>query len=337
MPELRRDPVGGRWVIIATERAARPQDFHTASRVPKGGFCPFCEGNEDKTPPEVFARRPAGSRPDGPGWSIRIVPNKYPALRMDGECRPIGGGICEGMNGIGAHEVIIETPKHVLSPTELTPDAFEDVVKVYYDRMLELKNDERLAYALIFKNVGEAAGASIEHSHSQLICTPVVPKRVGEEMDRCMDYYRAEGRCLLCAIVEQYAADGERVVINDDEFLVVTPYASRFPFEMWLMPKQHISHFEKTPREILGGLGRVLHEALRRLDVSLAEPPYNYILHTSPFSVGALQHYHWHVEIIPRVTQIAGFEWGTGFYINPVVPERAAQYLRDVAREEVKT
>ena len=335
MPELRRDPVGGRWVIIATERAFRPQDFHIAKRRRKGGFCPFCGGNEEKTPPEIFAYRPDGTRPNGPGWRLRIVPNKYPALRAGGEAEERSWGVYHAMNGVGTHEVIIESPEHVVSPTELPAEAFHEVILAYHERLLELKKDSRLACALVFKNVGETAGASLEHSHSQLICMPVVPKRVGEEMDRCMDYYRAEARCLLCAIVEQYLSDGEHVVINGEKSVAITPHASRFPFEMWVLPKQHISHFEDTPREMLEEFARVTHDALRRLDASLDEPPYNYILHTSPFTVGAVKHYHWHLEVIPRVTRVAGFEWGTGFYINPVVPEHAAKYLREQTRQKL--
>jgi UDPglucose--hexose-1-phosphate uridylyltransferase len=338
MPELRRDPVAGRWVVIATDRAARPHQFQCQKRVPKGGFCPFCEGNEAKTPPEVMAYRRPGTQRDTPGWRVRVVPNKYPALHVEGELHMRGLGVYDTMEGIGAHEVLIESPRHILSPTEAAPGELEEVVRAYRDRMLDLRKDIRLVCAMLFKNVGAEAGASLEHSHSQLICTPVVPKRVQEEMDRCNEFYRFRGRCLLCDIIQQDLADGQRVVMDKDDFVVLAPYAARFPFEMWILPKRHVSHFEDIPDDMVGGLARALHEALCRLDASLDQPAYNYNIHSVPFALGPVPYYHWHVEVIPRVTAVAGFEWGSGFYINPVPPETAAHYLRDVAwqREPAK-
>ena len=331
MPQLRRDPVGGRWVIVSTERAARPQDFARPVRKSEPGFCPFCEGNESRTPPEVLAYRDGGDGANTPGWTVRVVPNKYPALKVEGVLEEQeSGGIYHTMSGMGQHEVFIECPEHRVSLSELPTDRVTEVMRAYRERMLELKKDTRLVYALIFKNVGQAAGASLEHSHSQLICTPVVPKRVGEEMDRCEEYYQFHGKCLLCSAVQQELDAGERVVVDSDHFAVITPYASRFPFEMWVIPREHICHYESTPAEYLPELASVLREALCRLDVALESPPYNYVLHTTPFTIGDVDHFHWHMEIIPRVTHVAGFEWGTGFYINPVMPQEAAECLRQV-------
>jgi len=219
--------------------------------------------------------------------------------------------------------------------SELSAELVQDVVWAYRDRLLDLKHDKRMVYGLIFKNVGEDAGASLEHSHSQMICTPVVPKRVQEEMERCEAFHRLRGRCLLCDIIEETLADGARVIAQTDEFAVIAPYASRFPFEMWVLPRTHASHFEETPPDTLSSLGAVLGDALCRLDAALDFPPYNYLLHTGPFTTGPVDHYHWHLEVIPRVTRVAGFEWGTGFYINPVVPEDAAQCLRSLPAREV--
>ena len=334
MAELRRDPVAGRWVIIATERAARPSDFQSARRVATGGFCPFCEGNESKTPPEIMAYRDGAGPPNSRGWRVRVVPNKYPALRIEGGLEKRGVGVYDVMSGVGAHEVFIETPSHVLSPSELPAKAVQDLVWAYRDRILDLKKDARLVYALVFKNVGEQAGASLEHSHSQLICTPVVPKRVQEEMDRCGEFHRYRGRCLMCDIVEQSLGDDARLILKTEWFVVIAPFASRAPFEMWIIPRRHVSHFESTPAEDLADFGPVLHEAITRLDAALDNPPFNYVLHTSPFVSGPLDYYHWHLEVIPRVTRMAGFEWGTGFYINPVAPETAAQYMRGVTLDK---
>jgi len=335
MPQLRRDPVSGRWVIIATERAARPRDFQTKAREVRGGFCPFCEGNEDKTPPEVAACRDADSKPDGPGWRVRVVPNKYPALNLEGNPEEHDAGLYCAMNGVGRHEVFIESPRHAVSPTEQPPDLLADALCVQRQRLLELKKDKRLIYACLFKNVGTTAGASLEHTHSQLICTPVAPKPVQEEMRLCEDFWDANGRCLVCSILAQELTDGSRIVMDSEQYVVFTPFASRFPFEMWILPKEHISHFEDTSPEALRELARVVHDALRRLDLALDEPPYNYIVHTATFDLGPLDFFHWHIEIIPRVTRVAGFEWGTGFYINPMLPEKAAQYLREALPERV--
>ncbi|MFP4026585.1 MAG: galactose-1-phosphate uridylyltransferase [Candidatus Brocadiia bacterium] len=329
MPQLRRDPVGGRWVIVAGDRAARPRDFPAPRREIKGGFCPFCEGNEDSTPDEVYAVRNDVSKANGPGWQVRVVPNKYPALRSDGVREEGAMGVYNTMTGIGQHEVFIESPGHVTSFSELTPDIAVQVVRTYQQRMRAMKQDGRMVYALIFKNVGESAGASLEHLHSQMICTPVVPKRVGEEMDRCDEYYRFQDECLICRIIQQERSGEERVVIDGEMFVTITPYASRFPFEMWIVPKHHESHYEKEDPDSIEDFGRILHETVRRLDAVLDNPPYNYVLHSAPFTVQELDHFHWHLEVIPRLTHVAGFEWGTGFYINPVMPRQAAGCLRE--------
>ncbi|MFP4175696.1 MAG: galactose-1-phosphate uridylyltransferase [Planctomycetota bacterium] len=337
MPQLRRDPVGGRWVIISEERSTRPGDFSRPGPRRQGGFCPFCEGNEDSTPAEVLAERRDGSRKDEEGWTIRVVPNKYPALRAEGAVEEENGGdIYHTMSGLGHHEVFIEGPRHLLSLSELPIDTVEKLMNAYRSRMKELKEDGRMVYALVFKNVGREAGASLEHSHSQLICTPVVPKRVGEEVDRCEEFYEFHGKCLLCDLAERELEAGERIVVESDNFVVITPYASRFPFEMSLIPRDHLCHYEETSVELMGELAEVLQEAIARLDRVLEDPPYNYVLHTTPFTVGRLKHYHWHIEIIPRLTHVAGFEWGTGFYINPVIPAEAARSLREADLERDK-
>lgn len=334
MPEIRKDPVSGRWVIIAIERGCRPTDFTAEREETRGGFCPFCQGNEDKTPPEILSYRTKGSEPNRPGWDIRVVPNKFPALKIEGSLNKRGKGIYDLMNGVGAHEVIIETPKHCTSPTELDDLQFEKVVLAYHDRLVDLKRDPRFVYGLVFKNVGLLAGASLEHTHSQIIVTPVVPLRVAKEMEGCELFYRYRGRCLFCDIIAEELNDQDRVVLESEHFAVITPFASRFPFEMWVLPKRHTAHFTSMEPNESADFAHMLKEALKGLELALQSPPYNYILHTSPFNVGEIEQYHWHVEIIPRVTRVAGFEWGTGFYINPVAPEEAADYLRKLVVTE---
>jgi UDPglucose--hexose-1-phosphate uridylyltransferase len=331
MSELRKDPILGRWVIIAHERAKRPHDFKV--EVPPSDaheVCPFCEGHEDKTPPEILAYRDPGSRANGPGWRTRVVANRFPALTIEGHLNKRGDGIYDVMEGIGAHEVIIESPAHHKSIASLPPERIREVVWVYRDRLLDLKRDHRLVHGMLFKNVGAAGGASLEHTHSQLIVTPIVPVSVWEEMTGALEFYNYRGRCIYCDIVSQELAGEKRVVYDSSCFTAICPFASRFPFETWIVPKTHSSHFENIPRPAVDDLGHVLHQVLNKLERALDNPAYNYIIHTAPFDHGEMPHYHWHIEVIPRLTKIAGFEWGSGFYINPVPPESAAGFLREV-------
>lgn len=330
MPDLRKDPITGRWVIIATDRARRPADFSRESARPvEGRFCPFCPGHEDKTPPEVLAFRPGG-RANGGGWTLRVVPSKFPALRVEGELDRQGEGLYDRMNGVGAHEVIVETSSHTATLAEMTDQAVADLFFAFRDRILDLRKDPRLRYILVFKNHGEAAGATLAHPHSQLIALPVVPKRVQEEIDGSLRYFQFRERCIFCDILQQELATGSRIVFETDHFVAVAPYASRFPFEVWILPRRHMAHFSDCDATVIGNLGWVFRTMLRKLDKALEQPPYNMIVHTAPVHEGPLPHYHWHVELIPKVTRVAGFEWGSGFYINPTPPEEAARFLRDL-------
>jgi UDPglucose--hexose-1-phosphate uridylyltransferase len=328
LPEFRRDPITGRWVIIATERARRPQDFSREQVVIKGGrFCPFCPGNESKTPPEVLSYRTGGGANE-PGWTLRVVPNKFPALRVEGDFDRQGDGIYDRMNGIGAHEVVIETPQHDLTLATMQDKAVEAVFWAYRDRILDLKKDGRMRYILVFKNHGEAAGASLEHSHSQLIALPVVPRRVVEEMEGSKKYFDSRERCIYCDIIRQEVQTGSRVVLETEHFVAVCPYAARFPFEVWILPRQHFSHFEASDAPVFANLSWVMPVVLREIDKVLEHPAYNFMIHTAPLQDPAQPYYHWHIELIPKLTKVAGFEWGTGFYINPTSPEEAANFLR---------
>jgi len=330
LPELRKDPITGRWVIIAIDRAKRPSDFSREQVIPKGGgFCPFCPGNELKTPPEILAYRENGG-PNEKGWTLRVVPNKFPALRVEGDLNRQGQGLYDKMTGIGAHEVIIETPEHKLTLADLPEKQFADVFWAFRDRILDLKNDTRLRYILVFKNHGEAAGASLEHTHSQLIALPVVPKRVQEELDGARRYFDFKERCVYCDIIRQELEMGTRVVLETDHFIAVEPFAPRFPFETWILPRIHNSHFEASTAAVIQNLAWITRQTIRKVDKVLERPPYNLMLHSAPVQEGAVGYYHWHIELIPKLTKVAGFEWGTGFYINPTPPEEAAKFLREV-------
>jgi UDPglucose--hexose-1-phosphate uridylyltransferase len=328
MPELRKDPVVGRWVIISTERGRRPSDFTTEPVRARGGNCVFCPGNEPKTPHEILAGRAPDSPADTPGWSFRVVPNKFPALRIEGELEPSGEGLYDRMNGVGAHEVVIETPEHAATLATLPVDTVADVLLAYRDRVVDLKKDPRFEYILVFKNHGAAAGASLEHPHSQLIATPIIPIMVLEELKGAAEYYAIKERCVWCDIVRQERRAQRRLVTERHGFMAVAPFAPRFPFETWILPTVHRSAFEETGIDALRGLAEVLGDFLRRIDQVLQHPPYNFMLHTAPLREGPLDHFHWHLEIIPKLTNVAGYEWGSGFFINPVPPEDAAAALR---------
>lgn len=320
----------GRWVIVSTERARRPSDFSKEPE-PQGSpdNCPFCAGNESKTPPEILSYRDAGTKRDASGWWVRVVPNKFPALKVEGSTNRTGEGLFDRMDGVGAHEVIIDSPDHEKTIADIEDKKVEDILWVYRDRIMDLKKDSRLEYALIFKNQGAAAGASLFHPHSQLIATPMVPIRVKQEMQGGKNYFDYKERCVFCDIIKQELASGQRVICENDNFVCIAPYASRFPFETWILPKAHDAIFEDIQKHEVMSLARTLKDFLSRLNRVLENPPYNYILHNSPLNSPHLPYYHWHIEIIPKLTKIAGFEWGTGFYINPTPPEEAAKFLRE--------
>ena len=328
--ELRKDPLSQRWVIIAAERAKRLSDFELEPSPEVPQFDPFAPGNEDKTPPEITAFRKPGTPPNSTGWRVRVMPNKFPVLGIEGRLSPRGDGIYDHMQGIGAHEVIVDTPKCVRSITALTDPEVQDVIWMYRDRLNDLRKDTRLKYGMIFKNVGAAAGATVYHSHSQLIVTPIVPRAVTQKMESCEEFFQYRGRCLVCDMVAQEIEQGARVVLDTEYFVAFEPYAPRTPFETWIVPKNHESHFEDLRHPECEDLAFTLRRTLALLEKGLGAIAYNYMFFTSPFGCGPLQHFHWHIEIIPRMTRQAGFEWGTGFHINPVPPEEAADFLRSL-------
>ena len=334
MPELRKDPVVGRWVIISTERSRRPTNFGPTQPQPASSFCPFCPGNEDKTPPEVYAVRANGGPANSGGWSVRVVPNKFPALQIEGSLDRRGEGLYDKMNGVGAHEVVIEGPDHDQELADLPVEHIEQVLLAYRERMLDLHRDKRFRYVLIFKNHGHQAGATLEHTHTQLIATPIIPKSIQEELEGARRYYELKERCVFCDVIQQETADdaARRVVSTSDHFLVIAPFAPRFPFETWILPRRHDASFQimGEPGEFRD-LAAVLKDTIERLNRALDRPPFNFVLHSAPVSDLDLEYYHWHIEIMPKLTRVAGFEIGSGFYINPTPPEDAAQYLREIA------
>ncbi len=323
-PEVRSDPVSGQVVIIATDRALRPITAEATRTRPSDEACPFCEGHETETPPEVQARRTACSRPNGPGWTIRVVPNRFPAVIPGCPGVPANQGLFRAAPANGAHEVIIECPAHLTDTFELPTTHVEALLAVYQDRLRAHARDSRLQYGMLFKNVGAPAGASLDHAHAQFLGLPFVPERVQAELAGAQAFRRTHGRCVFC----EMANDHERRVLETPHFVVIAPYASRFPFEVWLLPREHQPRFEEAPR--LDDLAAACQTTLRKLKAALGDPPYNYLIHTAPWNAVDIGHYHWHIEVLPRLTLVAGFEWGTGVFINPVPPEQAAACLRDI-------
>jgi len=336
--ELRWDPLKNNWTIMTTGRGRRPQDFLQKREQVQMAACPFCSGNEAKTPPEIYAHRPDGSKANQPGWQVRVIPNKFPALRIEGELNNRAEGLYDRMNGIGAHEVIIEHPDHEKSMADLSTEELAEVLKAYRARMLDLHRDGRFRYIFVFKNFGVEAAANVPHSHSQLIAVPLVPPLIATELESCREHFARKERCLICDLLRQEQAAKDRVVRDDGNFICYAPYASKFPFELMIAPLEHSHDFTLCTDQQLLLLADTLGDSLRRMRSILRDPPYSFILHNAPplhlrrgrpDYWGSLPvDYHWHIEIAPKLTNVAGFEWGSGFQMNPTPPEEAAEFLR---------
>lgn len=338
MSEIRQDPLIGRWVIVATDRMRRPNEFAGAGVAPsEPERDPFAEGNEHLTPPEIQAIRAPGARANGPGWKARVVPNRFPVLRIEGALDREGEGLYDRISGIGAHEVVIETPKTGQMLEELPLDHIAAVIGLWRARITDLLKDARFRYILVFKNHGWQAGATLSHSHSQIIALPVTPKAIKEKLAGALAYYEQKERNIFADILRQEIKDGRRIVDQNGAFVCFCPYAARFPFEICVMPRRQNPEFHRIGDDEILPLADALKSSLLRLRAGLNCPQYNVILHTAPARFpkrgywGTLdQDFRWHLEITPRLTQIAGFEMGTGFYVNPVMPEEAARFLKEV-------
>lgn len=330
MTELRRDPVVGRWVIIDVDNPMKPEDFHVEPHhYDDATNCPFCYGNEHMTPPEIQAFRHEKTKANAPGWQVRVVPNKFPALQIEGDLdrRPLG--IFDMSNGIGAHEVIIETPYHTKDIPDLDVHEIEKALEMYAFRSKDLEKDKRFKYIMLFKNFGSASGATIDHNHTQLIALPMIPKNVLEEITGAMEYYEYRDRCIFCDMMRQEMDEKERILCQNKSFVAFCPFVSRSPFEIWIMPKVHKVSYCDISKDEITELSKMLKEVLLRMKTALNDPAYNFIIHTAPINGDDKPGYHWHMEIMPRLSRIAGFEWGTGFYAVGTPPEIAIKYLKE--------
>lgn len=329
MSQFRKDPITGRWVIIASERSQRPRQLGPSNQRADAEPCPFCPGNETMTPPELWAARSAGSAADRPGWTVRVVPNKYPALAPGNGRNHVADTLYQSRAGIGAHEVIIESPNHDVSWAQLDESQCAEIGRAYLTRLRALGRDRRWRYALLYKNQGDSAGATLEHVHSQLIAMPTMPQAARQELKRAREYYQASGRCLYCAVIARELERRERVIFEHDRFIACCPFAPRFAYEAWLLPKTHMAAFIDSSEDVIESFSRALREILTRLKVALGDPPFNFYLHSLPLDHGAAPCYHWQLRILPQLARAAGFEWASGAHINPVAPEAAAATLRD--------
>jgi UDPglucose--hexose-1-phosphate uridylyltransferase len=335
MTQMRKDMLTDRWVIMEEGDGLQPTNFHFKKFARDTRFCPFCESNEAATPPEVFAIRNPSSSPNGPGWSVRVVPNSRPRLRIEGQIGRRAEALYDLMNGVGAHEIIAETSRHDRSLHELEIDEIANVIRAYIARILDLEGDQRVRYVLIFKNHGEGAGAhTISHSISQLVALPVRPRAVKAKLMIARDYFALKERCIYCDVLEQELKGRKRLITENEDFVAFAPFASRFPFEMAVFPKVHSSAFSRIGAAQIDNLARILRDLLQKLDQSMGGPPYNLSLHDRPFLRRREgywntieEDFHWHIEILPQMFRITGFEWASGFFYNPVPPELAARSL----------
>lgn len=333
MSEIRRDPMTKEWVILSRERSRRPHDFKRREVVPavppRQETCPFCPGNEGKTPEETFAFRDGPAQAAPSRWRVRVIPNKFPALAPRGTTRRKEEGIFFlSMDGVGFHEIVVETPSHNRPIPLMDEEEVFEIIMAYRERYMALRWRPGVSYIIIFKNHGPSAGTSLDHPHSQLVATPVVPLHIRSKYEVATSYYDETGRCIYCDLIQEELSAGKRVVIDAERFVAFHPYASRVPFETWIVPKAQQASFGKISADDARHLARVFKELLAKFYYALDNPDYNYVIHTAPIDDEDKSYYLWHVQILPRLTMMAGFELGSGIYINTAMPEETASFMR---------
>ncbi|HPN95480.1 MAG: Galactose-1-phosphate uridylyltransferase [bacterium ADurb.Bin236] len=336
MPEFRQNRITGEWVIIASERASRPEDFHRDVSKPKppthNPACPFCPGNERMTPTEIIADRPPDTAPDSEGWNVRVVPNKYPALDPSSEVDWFEeANLFNGIAGFGVHDVFIDTPRHDLTIATMSRRAVEKLFFVYRARYNQLEKNEKILMINIFRNYGVKAGASLEHPHSQVLATPIIPTRTQIRLNVAKEYYDIHKRCIVCDTIEATLKAKERVVLETERFIVFEPFASQSPFETWVAPKRHCASFGETLDAEIVELAQIMRDILHRIYVGLGDPDYNYFIQANPARTKHRDKYHWFVQIMPRVVPSVGFELSSGIYICTSKPEDTARFLRSIS------
>lgn len=329
MSEVRQNLATKEWVIIASERARRPQEFVEPGRLMCGegptwdANCPFCPGNEEA---DLEVARFPGNAP----WQVRIVGNRYPALTHTVMLEREYSGLVRRISGVGYHEVIVESPVHNTCAALESGASLTCVFQAFIDRAWAVQSDSRIEYILFFKNHGRQAGASLRHPHAQMMALPMVPSEVRVRADTARTHFDEVGRCAYCEMLEQERADGRRIVLESEHFVAFSPYAAFSPFHLWVVPKTHAASFLHATPEEVADLGELMRAVLRKLYVGLNNPDYNYVIRSAPVRDLGAPYLHWCIEIVPRISQTAGFEIGSGIYINPSLPEECAKFLRNV-------
>ena len=330
MIELRRNPILSEWIIIndnrEVEHTIKPKKIDDEEKL-----CPFCAGKENLTPRAIMSLDKNGNfAQDIKNWDIRVIPNNKPILAIESTLNRRADGVYDKMNGAGAHEIIIETPDHNKKIQDYSITELSRIFDVMQSRINDLKNDSRFEYILAFKNHGLEAGETLTHSHTQLVAMPIIPKVIKEEMNVSKKYYEFKERCLFCDIIDQEISSGARIVTETSNFVAFVPYTSRYPFETWILPKEHGTDFccinDKSKKD---DLASILISVMKRLYKVLDNPSYNFVMHLLPLKTSFLPYYHWHIEIVPKITKFTGFELGTGMYVNPTIPEETAKFLRE--------
>ena len=329
MNQLRYNIVTGDWVIIAPERSRRPKEYvqpvETLQAQPTHvSTCPFCPGNESETLPEVYSV----SGPEG--WLVRVIPNRFPALARTGEPLRHMGSLQRHVSAVGIHDVVIEHRRHDLTIAMMSPDDVARIFWVYRERFRQIREDSRVEAIVVFRNHREAAGSSLHHPHSQILATPIVPAQFRGRIETAIRHYDTFGECVFCAMLRNEMEEGSRIVELTEHFAAFIPYAAVIPFHTWIIPRKHASSFDTVTDIEINDLGTVLHSVLARLDAGLGDPAYNYVIRTIPIRTSHTEYFHWYLTIVPRLTRQAGFELGSGMFINATLPEENAEFLRGV-------
>jgi UDPglucose--hexose-1-phosphate uridylyltransferase len=333
--ELRKDPLLGRWVAVLNQSKS-PSEYVLFPDETDEKDCLFCTGREGELPPEIMSIQNPNPSGSSSKWWTRVIPNLSPVFRVEGDLGRKGEGMYDKMNSIGANEIIIESPFHAVRPEDIGLDQMARVLTTYRDRMADLEKDPRLRYTLVYKNSGSSAGALYSHPMSLLASTPVIPKRVKEELDGAKQYFAYKERCIFCDLVREELRFGSRVILETRSFVAFCPYASKFPFESWIMPKRHSCAFQDIRADEIEDMALILSSVLKKLRHIFDSVSFNYFIHSAPNRIPRKNHwhtlgedFHWHLEIMPRLLRTSGFEWGSGLYILPTSPENAAKYLRE--------
>lgn len=331
MGEFRKDITTNEWVIMASERGKRPTDFEISkkSRIVKNYVddCPFCLGNERLTPPpkKVYKDNSKSCI-----WKIRVIPNMFPAVSSEKMFDTnLINNYFETMSGFGFHEVIVESPFHDMTLTNMDPSEIESIIHSYRDRYWALST-EPIKYIMIFKNHGASAGASIEHLHSQIIAIPVISEHLKCKVEIASDYFNRVNSCMYCDMIKKELESKKRIICENDSFVAFQPYASRYPFEVWISPWNHKASFGNIEDKEVQEFAKILQEIMSKIDRALGQPDFNYFIETAPIDNENSNYLHWYLRIIPRIWNIGSFEIGTSIHINTHIPEETAGYLRKI-------